>query len=124
MNIRILIVEDESIVQLDLQSRVRRLGHTVVGVASAGEEAVAKAALLSPDLILMDVCLEGEMDGIEAARRIRSAQTIPIVYVTAYTDAVDGGSPLAPRLSKPFRTPELRDIIEQAVAASQIRADS
>jgi CheY-like chemotaxis protein len=76
---RILIVEDESIVRLDLQQRLERMGHTVVGLASEGEEAVAKAVELKPDLILMDVRLEGEMDGIEAAGRIRERQATPVI---------------------------------------------
>src|SRR5215217_7190382 len=67
MSARILVVEDESIVQLDLQSRLRRLGHSVVGFASRGEEAIAKAVDLVPDLVLMDVHLQGPMDGMEAA---------------------------------------------------------
>jgi len=118
MNARILIVEDESIVQLDLQTRLRRLGYAVVGVAARGEEAVAKAAELVPDLVLMDVRLNGPMDGIEAARRIRSERLIPIVYVTAYADSFDPvmSEPLRPRLSKPFRTPELQAAIAQALA--------
>ncbi|HYP13463.1 MAG TPA: response regulator, partial [Bryobacteraceae bacterium] len=62
---RILIVEDESIVQLDLQRRLERLGYTVVAVTARGEEAISQAALLRPDLVLMDVHLTGQMNGIE-----------------------------------------------------------
>jgi CheY-like chemotaxis protein len=89
MSAKILIVEDESIVQLDLQQRVEGMGYTVVGVASRGEEAVTKAIELQPDLVIMDVSLEGPMNGIEAARRIRQAQGTPVVYVTAYAAALE-----------------------------------
>jgi two-component system cell cycle sensor histidine kinase/response regulator CckA len=117
MKARILIVEDESIVQLDLQSRLRRLGHTVVGVASRGDEAIAKAAELAPDLVLMDVQIEGEMNGVEAARRIRSEKPVPIVYVTAYADATEpqDAQQLRPCLAKPFATPELGEAIARAL---------
>jgi signal transduction histidine kinase/AmiR/NasT family two-component response regulator len=84
---RILIVEDEGIVAKDLQISLRSLGYTVCGVAVSGPEAVAKAESLRPDLLLMDIRLRGEMDGIEAARRIRARMDAPIVFLTAYADA-------------------------------------
>jgi two-component system, cell cycle sensor histidine kinase and response regulator CckA len=116
MKARILVVEDESIVQLDLQMRLRRLGHSVVGFASRGEEAVAKAVDLAPDLVLMDVRLEGAMNGVEAARRIRAERQIPIIFVTAFADSPEMESePLRPRLSKPFATPELQAAIAGAL---------
>src|SRR5437868_535658 len=120
MNAKILIVEDESIVQLDLQQRLERMGHRVVGVASRGEEAVAKALELKPDLVIMDVSLEGAMNGIEAARRIRQAQGTPVVYVTAYAGALataEAFGAVGPCLSKPFRTTELQSTIAQTLGA-------
>ena len=119
MNARILIVEDESIVQLDLQRRLERLGHSVIGVASKGEEAIAKAAELKPDLVIMDVRLDGSMDGIEAARRIRAEQGTPIVYVTAYASSLDKVAQqdvFGPCVSKPFRTTELETAISRTLA--------
>jgi two-component system, cell cycle sensor histidine kinase and response regulator CckA len=117
MKARILVVEDESIVQLDLQTRLRRLGHSVIGVASRGEEAVAKAVDLAPDLVLMDVRLEGAMDGLEAARRIRAEREIPIIFVTAFADSTEPEliQLLRPCLSKPFATPELQAAIARAL---------
>jgi two-component system, cell cycle sensor histidine kinase and response regulator CckA len=118
MSTRILIVEDESIVQLDLQNRLERLGHVVVGVASAGEEAVAKALELGPDLVLMDVSLNGPMDGIEAARQIRAVQNTPVLFVTAYAASLagaDGKEIAGPCLSKPFRTEELKSAISRTL---------
>jgi CheY-like chemotaxis protein len=120
MNARILIVEDESIVQLDLQRRLQRMGHDVVGMASRGEEAIAKAVELKPDLVIMDVRLEGSMDGIEAARRIRAEQRTPILYVTAYASTLaDAQSQdvFGPCVSKPFRTTELQSAIDRSLTA-------
>jgi two-component system, cell cycle sensor histidine kinase and response regulator CckA len=119
MKARILIVEDESIVQLDLQSRLQRMGHSVVGMASRGEEAIAKAVELKPDLVLMDIRLDGPMDGIEAARRIRAQQGTPVVYVTAYAAMFDEAAQqdvFGPCVSKPFRTTELEAAITRTLA--------
>jgi two-component system cell cycle sensor histidine kinase/response regulator CckA len=116
MRARILIVEDETIVQLDLQSRLQRMGHSVVGMASKGEDAIAKAAELKPDLVIMDMRLDGSMDGIEAARRIRAEQGTPVVYVTAYAsifDEVAQQDVFGPCVSKPFRTTELETAISR-----------
>lgn len=121
MKVRVLIVEDESIVQLDLERRLERMGHSVVGKASRGEEAIAKAVELKPDLVIMDVRLDGSMGGIEAARRIRAQQPTPIVYVTAYASTFDNASiqdVFGPCVSKPFRATELQSAIERTLAAS------
>jgi PAS domain S-box-containing protein len=83
---RILIVEDESIVQLHLSKVVERLGYRVSGLARSAQEALASARADRPDLVLMDIRLEGQPDGIEAAREIRAALDIPVVYLTAYAD--------------------------------------
>ncbi|HYP12939.1 MAG TPA: response regulator [Bryobacteraceae bacterium] len=119
MKARILIVEDESIVQLDLQRRLQRMGHSVVGMASKGEDAIAKAIELKPDLVIMDVRLEGSMDGLEAARRIQAEQRTPVVYVTAYASTIEQAlTPdiLGPCVSKPFRTTELQSAIDRTLA--------
>lgn len=84
--IRILIVEDEGIVAMDIQNRVRRLGYSVSAVASSGEEAIEQAAETHPDLVLMDIVLKGMMDGTEAAGQIRERFDIPVLYLTAYAD--------------------------------------
>jgi len=83
---KILVVEDESIVAMDIKKRLMRLGYDVPSIALAGEEAVEKAAKICPDLVLMDIMLKGEMDGIEAARQIHERLDIPIVYLTAFSD--------------------------------------
>ena len=83
---RILIVEDEIIVGLDIQARLESLGYEILGVEPAAEEAVDKAGEMRPDLVLMDIQLQGEMDGVEAARHIRTRFDIPVIFLTAYAD--------------------------------------
>lgn len=82
----ILIVEDERITAEDIRLSLGGLGYAVTGMASSGEEAIRKAEELHPDLVLMDIVLGGDMDGIEAAKRIRARFNIPVVYLTAYAD--------------------------------------
>jgi CheY-like chemotaxis protein len=84
---QILVVEDERIVAADLQRRLRRMGHTVLGTAVSGEEALEKAAALRPDVVLMDIKLRGAMSGLEAGESIRTQWQIPVVYMTAYAEA-------------------------------------
>ncbi len=117
MKARILVVEDESIVQLDLQSRLKRLGYIVVGSAVSGEDAIIKASELEPDLVLMDVRLEGRMDGIEAAARIRASREVPVLFLTAYNAPPEGqrAGPLYPCIAKPFRADELQAAIVRAL---------
>ena len=81
-----MIVEDEGIVSLDLQGQLISLGYSVAAVASSGEEAIRKAGEIQPDLVLMDVRLKGDMDGIEAAEAILAQFHIPVIYITALTD--------------------------------------
>lgn len=88
---KILIVEDEMIIALMIEQMVERLGHTVIDKVSTGEEAVEAALSYSPDLILMDIRLQGEMDGIEAMSKIRKKKKIPVIYITGNTDDVSIG---------------------------------
>lgn len=85
-SLRILVVEDEGLVALGLKAGLQALGHQVVGLAGDGEEAVAMAASLLPDLILMDIRLP-RVDGLEAARRILRERRLPIIFVSAYSEA-------------------------------------
>lgn len=107
-NIRILIVEDDRITAIDLRSLLEKAGYTVVGNVSTGEEALVKVKSLHPDLIFMDIRLQGKMDGIEAARAIQSQFSIPVIYLTAYVDKeilerVKITNPLA-YITKPFQS--------------------
>jgi CheY-like chemotaxis protein len=83
---RVLIVEDERLIAIDLQRRLARLGYTVVALAASGEEAIQKALALQPDIVLMDIRLQGKMDGVEAAQQIHTSAAIPVVFMTAYVD--------------------------------------
>ncbi len=82
----ILVVEDERIIAFHLKSQLEALGYRVAAAVSSGEEAVEKAGELRPDLVLMDIHLEGAMDGIEAAGRIHAGCRIPVVFLTAYAE--------------------------------------
>ena len=83
---RILIVEDEHIVAMGIKKMLKNLGYTVTGVASCGEDAISKAEITFPDVVLMDIMLKGNMDGVEAAGKIRERFNVPVVYLTAYSD--------------------------------------
>jgi PAS domain S-box-containing protein len=116
---RILLVEDEGIIAEDIQMSLQDFGYEVCAIAATGEDAVAMAQLLRPDLVLMDVVLQGSMDGIEAAHQINSTLRIPIVYLTAYADntILERAKITEPfgYLTKPFRDVELNSTIEMAL---------
>jgi diguanylate cyclase (GGDEF)-like protein len=82
----LFIVEDESIVAMDLRQKLVGNGYGILGIASTGEEAVKRVLELKPDLVLMDIHLRGEMDGITAAAIIQEAANIPVIYLTAFAD--------------------------------------
>ncbi len=82
----ILVVEDESIVAMEIKNMLKNLGYNVTALASTGEEAIEKSRETQPDLVLMDIKLKGEMDGIEASKHIRKNSGTPIIYLTAYGD--------------------------------------
>ncbi len=83
---RVLIVEDERIVAMGIKQMLISLGYTVAGIASSGEDAIRKTELTFPDLVLMDIMLKGDVDGIEAAKEIKSRFDIPVVYLTACSE--------------------------------------
>lgn len=86
MAIRLLIVEDEIIIAKDLEQHLRGWGYQVVGLAATGEDAFQLAVDLRPDLVLMDIRLNGEIDGIETTARILKHLDLPVIYLTAYAD--------------------------------------
>jgi CheY-like chemotaxis protein len=121
--VQILVVEDENIIALDLRIRLNGLGYAVLAVATSGEEAITKATELHPDLVLMDIRLRGEMDGIEATQIIQAHSDVPIVYLTALADEDTLRRAEATRaqglIRKPFEDAELRTAIEAALDQSQ-----
>ena len=82
----ILVIEDEAIVSKDIQQSLKKLGYNIVGSAATGEKAIVLAGETSPDLVLMDIMLKGDMSGIDAAEKIRENLNIPVIYLTAYAD--------------------------------------
>ena len=82
----ILIVEDEAVIAMDIRMMLEHLGNRVLGIAHSGIESILKAELLRPDLVLMDIKIRGDMDGIRAADEIFGRFRIPVVYITAYSD--------------------------------------
>jgi PAS domain S-box-containing protein len=122
---KILITEDETIVALDIKKKLVKLGYNVTDIVSTGEEAIAKAGETNPDLILMDISLEGDMDGIEAAKRIRSRYDIPIIYLTAHSDkkTLDRAKVTEPLgyIVKPFERASLHATIEMAIYKHQMK---
>jgi AmiR/NasT family two-component response regulator len=115
---RILIVEDEAITAMDLERELVSLGYTVVGICDQAQDAVAAATDLKPDLVLMDIHLNGEIDGIAAASAIRGNEDVPVVFLTAHSDQVTLDRALAAApfgyVLKPFQTRELKVAIEVA----------
>jgi len=83
---KILIVEDEIITAMNLQHLLELWGYVTCGQASSGREAVEKADCEKPDILLIDISLSGDINGIEAAREIRSRSSIPIIFITGYSD--------------------------------------
>ncbi|CAN5215613.1 hypothetical protein BH11PSE9_BH11PSE9_05020 [soil metagenome] len=116
----VLIVEDESVVALDLKLQLKRLGYEVSSLVDSGELAIECAGQQLPDIILMDVRLRGEMDGIQAAAAIRREHDVPIIFLTSHSDdeTVRRAAQTAPYgyLTKPYQIKELRAGIEIALA--------
>ena len=118
-DIKIIVVEDESIVAEDIKRSLQNMGYVVPAVVSSGEDAIKKAGEFMPDMILMDILLRGEMNGIEAAGRIRTDLNIPVIYLTAYTDEkiLEQAKLTEPfgYIIKPFEDKELHSVIEMAL---------
>jgi len=122
--IRILIVEDEAIVAEDLELAVTNIGYEVVGRAVSADAAVNKAVELKPDLVLMDIVLRGEKNGIDASQEIKEKVDIPVIFLTAYSDVglIDRAKSTEPYayLVKPFQERQLLASIETALHKSGI----
>ena len=122
---RALIVEDEFLIAEELRERLSRLGFTVIDTVDSADEGIAIATRERPDLVLMDIRLRGEKDGIQAAIEIRQKMDLPIVYLTAYSDQVtvervkqtehDGF------ILKPFHRHDLQSTIEIAMRRRALR---
>ena len=120
---RLLIVEDEAIVVADIAIRLTQLGYTVVGTAASGEEALTLAETVRPDLVLMDIHLQGAMDGVTAAQELRTRLRLPVVFLTAYAEGntFQRAKEAEPSgyILKPFEDRELRIAIDMALYKHQ-----
>jgi CheY-like chemotaxis protein/DNA-binding PadR family transcriptional regulator len=116
---KILVVDDEAIIVMQLEERLTAMGYTVAGMAASGEDAVTKARRIHPDLILMDIVMPGKMNGIEAAKIITEELDIPVVFVTSYADdaIIEKAKSVRPYgyIVKPFNELEIKAAIEVAL---------
>ncbi len=116
---KILIVEDEVIIALDIQARLTRLGYEVCGMAHSADEAIQQAARMRPDVVLMDINLHGKASGIQAAAILHARFDIPTVYVTGQSDEAtrsraEATGPIG-YVVKPLTEKQLRSAIDRAV---------
>ncbi len=119
MDARILIVEDEQVVGLNLRRLLRSWGYTKLTLVASGHAAIGEAAAFLPDLVLMDVALEERMDGVEAAARIQQLGPVPVIFVTAHGDDLttsralqSSGESVVRFINKPIDEQALRTSIE------------
>ncbi len=125
--VRILIVEDEAIIAMEIESQLQSLGYEVTSIVDTGEEAIAKAEEDKPDLILMDIRIKGEMDGIKAAEEIRNRFGIPVIFSTAYLDEerIERAKITMPfgYVLKPIQERDLKVTIEMALYVAKVDAE-
>jgi CheY-like chemotaxis protein/DNA-binding PadR family transcriptional regulator len=116
---KILVVDDEAIITMQLEERLSAMGYIVAGMAASGEEAVDKSRRLRPDLVLMDIVMPGKMNGIEAAKIVTKELDIPVVFVTSYADdaIIEKAKSVRPYgyIVKPFNELEIKAAIEVAL---------
>jgi len=126
-NAKILIVEDEAIIAMEIESNLKSLGYDVVASSDSGEDAIEKSDSLRPDIILMDIRLKGKIDGIEAADKIRSRFEIPIIFLTAYLNEsrLERAKPAMPfgYILKPVQERDLKVTLEMALYTSKVDAE-
>lgn len=125
--IRILIIEDEAIVAADLQDRLEQLDYEVVGVASNGKDALRILAEDTPQIVLSDIMIQGDMDGTQVAQRIRDDFGLPVIFLTAYSsESVVARAKAAGAfgyLLKPFEERELQISIEMALYKHKMESE-
>ena len=116
---RVLIVEDEAIIAMDLAQRLENYGYTVTGIAASSDQAIELFDATSPDLVMMDIVIRGALDGVETAARLRERRDVPVIYLTAFSDdeTLRRARATAPQgyLLKPFRPDDIRASIEVAL---------
>lgn len=112
----ILICEDEFVIAEDIKSRLQALGYNVLGIADSSDEAFREVDRIKPDLALMDICLKGEINGIQVAERLRRNYSVPVIFLTSLADSetLDQAKKTEPLgyITKPFQSKELQSAIE------------
>ena len=112
----IVVVDDEVVIAMGLKERLAAMGYDVIGLAHSGDEAVEKAMNLRPDLILMDIMIPGDLDGIQVAEKVKTKLDIPVIFLTAYSEdkTIDRAKQAEPYgyIVKPFQDRELKAAIE------------
>jgi CheY-like chemotaxis protein len=123
----ILVVEDEAIVAMDIANTLRNLGHEVTDTVPSGEQAIASVKENRPNVILMDIVIKGEMDGIQTAEQIRAQYSIPVIFLTAYADekTLERAKITAPcgYVTKPFEETDLRIAIEVGLYRAKLESE-
>ncbi len=118
--LQVLIVEDEAILAMDLKSKLQKEGYSVVGIAASGAQAMTLFEQHRVDLLLCDINIKGDWDGIETARRILAQRPVPLIYLTAYADnaTLERAGQTAPLayMVKPVHIVQLRAAIEMAIS--------
>lgn len=116
---KILVVEDDTIIAITIEGRLKQFGYRVVGRASTAKDAISKTIEFEPDLVLMDIHLKGPVDGIEAAQTIYGIHNIPVVYLTAFSDenTLERAQKTSPfgYIVKPFSDSTLKTTIKLAL---------
>lgn len=117
----VLVIEDESVIAIDIAGIVRELGHTVIGIASSEREAVQIARAKMPGLVLADINLGAGGSGIDAVGKILQSMTVPVIFVTAFPERLLTGQRPEPTylVTKPFEPDTLKATISQALSNSQ-----
>ncbi len=122
---KIVVVEDEIIILKDIIQKLKSIGYEVPASVSNGEEALKKVEDIRPDLVLMDIQLEGEIDGIEVANQIISKFNIPVIYLTSYSDSKTFNRAIGTEpdnyLVKPFDETELKTAIETSLFQKRLK---
>ncbi len=125
--ISVLIIEDEPIIAADLEDRLHEMGYETAGPFSYGEEAVEWFSMNNVDIVLMDIQLSGQMDGVETAYKIQEIRSVPLVFLTSNADPLTFARAKkthpAAFLTKPFRGKDLQHSIELAISRSEPEPD-
>ena len=116
---KVLVVDDEAIITMQLEERLTRIGYKVVGMAASGEDAITKARVLKPEIVLMDIVMPGTINGIAAAKVIHEELDIPVIFITSYADdkIIEEAKRAHPYgyIVKPFNELELKAAMEVAL---------